>query len=290
MMIITRLFGGLGNQMFQYAAGRRLAYVFSVELKLDITWIDKFDSRPYVLGNFDIKENFASESEIAAVAPTGKCAHAIAKRWPKKWPNYIQEKHFHFDPDILKLHDGVYLKGYWQSEKYFADIADIVRREFTLKTPLSEKTRDVSELIASKRSVSIHIRRGDYAALRKTKQHHGVCDLEYYFRCVDHIKRSVKNPHFFIFSDDPQWARDNLKSICYATVVDHNLLGNAYEDLWLMSRCDHHIIANSSFSWWGAWLNPRKDKIILAPKQWFAEKTQISTNIEDLFPSSWIAL
>ena len=289
-MIITRLFGGLGNQMFQYAAGRRLACILGVELKLDVSWIEKFKSREYFLGNFNIKENFASASEIAVMAPTGRLGHALAKKWPKKWPKYIQEKHFHFDPDILNLPDGVYLKGYWQSEKYFLDISEIIHREFTVKIPPSDKNKELSETIASKNSVSIHIRRGDYIATQKTTQCHGACDLGYYFRCIDYLKQLVNNAHFFIFSDDIEWAQTNLKKLHPVTFVDFNRPDKAYEDLRLMSQCKHHIIANSTFSWWGAWLNPGKDKIILAPKQWFAKKMQDSMKMEDLFPSAWIRL
>jgi len=289
-MIITRLSGGLGNQMFQYAAGRRLAHVLAVELKLDVTWLGKPGNRAYSLENFNVRENFASASEIAAVVPKGRLEQALAKKWPKKWPKYIQEKHFHFDPEILNLHDDVYLKGYWQSEKYFSDIAAILRGEFTVKTPLSGKNKELSETIASNQSVSIHIRRGDYVTAHKTKQVHGACGLDYYFRCVDYLKQLVKNAHFFIFSDDPQWAGDNLKQLCPATFVDCNRAGKDYEDLRLMSRCNHHIIANSTFSWWGAWLNPREDKIVLAPRQWFDKNTQDSMKMDDLFPSGWILL
>lgn len=289
-MIITNLFGGLGNQMFQYAAGRRLAHVLAVELKLDVTWLGKSGSRAYSLGNFNVQENFASASEIAVVAPRGRLGQALAKKWPQKWPKYIQEKQFHFDPNVLNLPDGVYLKGYWQSEKYFLDIAGIIRREFTVKTPLSGKSKELAELIASKQSVSLHIRRGDYFATRKTKQVHGACDLDYYFRCVDYLKQLVKNAHFFIFSDDHEWAGVNLKQLYPATPVDCNRSDKDYEDLWLMSRCKHHIIANSTFSWWGAWLNPGKDKIILAPKQWFGKKMQVSMKMDDLFPPTWILL
>jgi hypothetical protein len=289
-MIITRLFGGLGNQMFQYAAGRRLAHVLAVELKLDITWLGKPGSRAYSLENFNVRESFASAAEIAAVAPKGRLGRALAKKWPKKWPKYIQEKCFHVDPEILNLHDGVYLNGYWQSEKYFSDIAAILRGEFTVKTPLSGKNKELSEMIASKQSVSIHIRRGDYVAAHRTKQVHGACGPDYYFRCADYLKQLVKNAHFFIFSDDPEWAGDNLKQLCPATLVDYNRPDKNYEDLWLMSRCNHHIIANSTFSWWGAWLNPREDKIVLAPRQWFAKKTQDSMKMDDLFPPGWILL
>jgi hypothetical protein len=290
IMIITRLLGGLGNQMFQYAAGRRLAHALAVDLKLDVTWLEKFNSRPYALGNFNIEEKFASKTEIAAMVPVGRFGHAIAKRWPKKWPKYIQEKQFHFDQDILNLPDGVYLKGYWQSEKYFSDIAAVLRREFTIKTPLSQKNNEMSELIASKQSVSIHVRRGDYVETRRMKQVYNACDPDYYLRCADYMKQLVNNPYFFIFSDDPQWAKDNLKQLNPAVIVDYNRTNKDYEDMWLVSRCNHHIIANSTFSWWGAWLNPREDKIVLAPRQWFDKKIQVSMKTDDLFPSGWILL
>lgn len=289
-MIITRLFGGLGNQMFQYAVGRRLAHSRGTELKLDVTWFRKSDNRTYSLGNFNIKRSFASKSEIAAMAPKGRFGRALAKRWPERWPKYIQEKHFHFDPEILNLPDNVYLKGYWHSEKYFSAIDGIIHREFTVKTPLVGKNKELSERIASTQSVSLHIRQGDYASKRKTKQHHGICPLDYYYKSADYLAHKLSDVHFFIFSDEPGWAQENIRLKHPTIFVGNNEPNDSHEDMRLMSRCNHHIIANSTFSWWAAWLNTKKNKIVIAPQKWFGEKVQASRNMNDLLPKTWVKL
>ncbi len=288
--IITRIKGGLGNQMFQYAAGRRLAHLRHVDLKLDLSWFESCGLRTYSLGNFNIRENIACAEEIAALKAAnpgiaGRVARQVFRRPPKRAKTHIREKlSFHFDPDILSLPDGVYLDGYWQSEKYFGDIAEIIRREFTVRTQQTGKNKELAEIIAATESVSLHIRRGDYASKASVSKILGVCSLDYYTRCVEHVTKTVKNPHFFVFSDEPESARDNLKQPYPTTFVDHNAPDKGYEDLRLMSQCRHHIIANSTFSWWGAWLNPRKDKMVFAPKSWHAGKKFDTT---DLIPDEW---
>lgn len=295
-MVITRLIGGLGNQMFQYAVGRRLAHLLGTELKLDITEFDNYKLRTfrtYSLGNFNIREKFASPKEVATLArPTilERMRAKVLRRPPRPPQTYIKEKHFHFDSEIMKLPDGVYLDGYWQSEKYFADIAEIIRREFTVKVPQTGENQELGEQINSHESVSLHVRRGDYASDPHTNKVHGCCGLDYYLRCVEFINSKVKNAHFFVFSDEPQWVADNVKMSCSMTIVNHNNTSKDYEDLRLISQCKHHIIANSSFSWWGAWLNPRKDKRVFAPKQWFGKEQQSSRKMDDLLPATWIVL
>ena len=289
-MIIVKLIGGLGNQMFQYAAGRRLAHKHNTQLKLDISSFGSYRLRRYGLHHFNIEATIASPEEVASltIKKQGIAERVLRKalRWSSgPAPTYIREKHFHFDPDILNLPDGVYLDGYWQSEKYFADIAGIIRQEFTVKTPQKGKDKELAEQITSCESVSLHIRRGDFVSDSHTNQVHGTCDLDYYRRCVENFTPTVKHPHFFIFSDEPQWARDNLKLPFSTTLVDHNGVDKNYEDMRLMSQCKHHIIANSSFSWWGAWLNPIEDKLVFAPKRWF---TKDNRNLHDLIPNQWI--
>ncbi len=294
-MIIVRLMGGLGNQMFQYAAGRRLAHIHNVHLKLDLSWFNNIENvntaRRYELHVFNIIADTASPEEVAllkrdkmSVFPEGikKFINAINLFKVSTW---IREKHYHFDPAILKLTDNVYLEGYWQSEKYFKDIEAIIRKEFTIKEPLSGKNKEMAELIRSSAAVSIHIRRGDYVTNPSTNQFHGVCGLDYYSNCIEKIAGMIKKPHFFVFSDEPEWAQNNLKLHYPTKIIAHNAAGMAYEDLRLMSQCRHHIIANSSFSWWGAWLNPDPDKKVFAPKRWF--KTN-EYNDADLIPKSWL--
>jgi hypothetical protein len=290
-MIIVRLIGGLGNQMFQYAVARHLAEIHKVVLKMDISGFKTYKKRKYSLWPFNIQENFASPEEVAALGGqrrgiVERVVRRVLRKPVKSTPTYIREKRlFYFDADILKLPDGVYLHGSWQNERYFADIAGIIRQEFTVRTPPAGKDKELAEQIASCQSVSLSIRRGDYASKRHTKRVHGTCGLDYYYRCVEHLTQTVKNPHFFIFGDEPQWARDNLKLPYPTTFVDHNAEDKNYEDLRLLSRCKHNIIANSSFSWWGAWLNQDPEKIVLAPKRWFKSDAY---DPRDLIPDKWI--
>jgi hypothetical protein len=273
-MIIVRLIGGIGNQLFQYAVARHLAEIHKTILKIDLSGFGNYKLRKYYLSPFNIQENFATLEEIKVLGvykqeATGRLIARILKKPPKLAPTHILEKHFHFDPEILRLPDGVYLDGYWQSEKYFKDIEDIIRQEFTVKTSQDSKNKELSELIASCESVSLHIRRGDFVSNFKTKRVHGICDLDYYSRAVKQITQTVNTPYFFVFSDEPEWARDNLKLSYQIKIVDHNGVDKSHEDLRLMSQCKYHIIANSTFSWWGAWLNARPEKIVIAPKKWF---------------------
>lgn len=287
-MIIVKLKGGLCNQFFQYALGRSLAQIHKTELKIDISLFETYKLHAYSMRPFNIQENFASPEEVMAltVRDLGITECAIRRVLcipPKPAPTYITEKHFHFDPDILKLPDGVYLDGYWQSEKYFADIVEIIRKEFTVKTPQTGKDKELAEQMVSCESVSLHIRRGSYI-YPPYNSVHGTCPLDYYFRCVEYLTRTIKHPHFFIFSDEPEWAHDNLKLPNPTTVVDHNGADKDYEDLRLMSQCKHHIIANSTFSWWGAWLCENTHKMVLAPKKWFNTP---ENNTRDLIPDQW---
>lgn len=289
-MIIVRLIGGLGNQLFQYSLGRHLCEIHKTELKIDISGFESYKLHKYSLWAFNIRENCASPEEVKALTTpkTGIAGQLLAKIFHKKprraKTNIREKKLFSFNPKILKLSDGVYLNGYWQSEKYFADIAGIIRQEATVKFQQTGKDKGLAEMIASTESVSLHIRRGDYVSNPKTKQVHGICGIDYYSRCVEHIIQIVKKPHFFIFGDDPEWARTSLKLPYPNTLVDHNDADKNYEDLRLMSQCRHHILANSSFSWWGAWLNPKEDKLVFAPRRWIAKK---KVNFKDIIPARW---
>ncbi len=291
-MIIVRLIGGLGNQLFQYAAARHLAEIHGTDLKIDVSAFETYKLHKYSLWPFNIREHFASPEEVAAltVRKQGAVERVLRRilRWPSgPVPSYINEKHFHYDPDILKLSNNIYLEAYCQSEKYFVDIIEIIREEFTVKIPQKGEDKRVAEQISSCESVSLHIRRQDYISNPKTKQIHGICGVEYYLRCVEKLVQSVSNPHFFVFSDDPEWAYDNLKLPYTTTIVHHNGPDKNYEDMRLMSQCKYNIIANSSFSWWGAWLNENPEKIIIVPKKWFND-TSIDTR--DLIPDGWVKI
>jgi hypothetical protein len=291
-MIIVKLIGGLGNQLFQYAAARRLSLVHRTNLKLDIIHFDHYKLHAYALKHFSIQETFASPEEIAELKGTmkkdlGKAIFGMSQRLKPYYRRSIfSEPHLRpFDPNILKTPKDVYLDGYWQSEKYFAPIQDVIRRELIVKYGLDPKSLDIAEKIAKTESVSVHVRRADYVSNSEHSRVHGTCSLEYYNRCVSLMGEKLTDPYFFVFSDDPRWIKENLRFGYPTTFVTHNDASRNYEDLRLMSLCKHGIIANSSFSWWGAWLNTNTNKIVLAPSRWF---NQFTADTRDLLPDSWI--
>jgi hypothetical protein len=285
-MIIVKLMGGLGNQMFQYATGRRLAHVRKTELMLDLSWFDNIPStdtgRIYELSAFRICEHFASAKDLAQFNE-GFLFRNAAKVLPFLKPRHIYEKSKRFDASILYLPDNVYLEGYWHSAHYFSDVSDIIKQEFTVKPEPSTANREMMDRISRSESVSIHIRRGDYITNPNVSGFHGVCSMDYYQNAIKLISYRISSPRFFIFSDDTGWAREHL-AINPRTVIDLNGPDKGYEDMRLMSRCKHHIIANSSFSWWGAWLSKNPEKIVIAPKNWFRDE---NINTLDFVPDTW---
>lgn len=291
-MIIVRLFGGLGNQLFQYAAGRRLSRMHDTTLKLDVSHFQYDKLRSYELEPFSIQQEFATAEEIMELKGTAKRGlDRIAFSVGQKLRPYYHRSIFRearsgrLDPNILKTCKNVYLDGYWQSEKYFVNIKDVIRREFVVKYELDDQNREMANKIAGTESVSIHVRRGDYVSDLRTNM--PVCGLDYYERCVKLISKTVSDAHFYVFSDDRDWIVENLPFDHATTFVTHNDVNKGYEDLRLMSMCKHNIIANSSFSWWGAWLNPNVNKIVLAPRKWHKDE---SIDTHDLLPEGWISI
>lgn len=288
-MIITRLNGGLGNQMFQYAIGRKLSLLNKTVLKLDISDFKKQNLRNYGLKHFNIIENIATPKEISKTkTPYGFISKTISALNKK----ILRKFNIGFDPRVLNKKDNTYLDGFWQSEKYFEDISDIIRQDFRLSRKMSHSAEIAYEKIKKTEiSVSVHIRRGDYVHNKKTGNYHGTCSLEYYKMATEKLSKKLgKNVtgkiHLFIFSDDIYWVRKNL-SFPYRTTFVSNPSIPDYEELILMSKCKHHIIANSSFSWWGAWLNPDPQKIVIAPAKWFNTKPN---TYKDIVPNSWIKI
>lgn len=288
-MIITRLFGGLGNQLFQYALARRLSLLHNVALKLDISQIETYKIRNYSLNVFNTIENFATESDVLRFkgGRLAQCRKLAEKILPYYKRSSLKEQFFQYDPNILRSSKNVYLQGFWQSENYFKDIEDIIRREFTIKIKPNSNNEKTTVLVKSVNAVSLHIRRADYAPSSFYHQFYGTCDLAYYRLAVDVVARKVASPHFFVFSDDIVWAKKNIILKYPTEYISHNCNTNDFEDLRLMSQCNHHIIANSTFSWWGAWLNKRPNKIVIAPKRWFKDE---SIDTKDLIPEDWIRI
>jgi hypothetical protein len=288
-MIITKINGGLGNQLFQYAAGRALAYRHQTELVLDLS---DFSNPPmgntpriFELDRYPIVARVASSEEESGFRfYQGRVLRRIPFL-PRPW-QHVCEPHFQYDPDFINLPNNVYLDGYWQSYLYFESVAPLLHTEFQPPEGPGVKNQELLQAMAQVNSVALHIRRGDYVSNTKAAIHHGVCSLDYYCAAIRKIVENIPNPHFYIFSDDLEWSKANLE-ICFpATYIGHNVGDQAFQDLRLISHCRHQIIANSSFSWWGAWLNQNPHKIVIAPKKWFA----VSKNTSTLFPKEWIAL
>jgi hypothetical protein len=287
-MIIVKLSGGLGNQFFQYALGRHLAVLNRTELKLDTSLLDTshyWTYRKFSLEAFNIQALKATQQEINQL--TGKWEYLpqpLQRLFRRMSSNSFNEPYFHFYPPALSLQDGIYLEGYWQSEKYFASIAERIREELTPVIPLSNQCETLRTSVCQCNSVSMHIRRGDYITASKANRYLKPCEAAYYQKAVDYLAKRMVSPVFFVFSDDIEWAKANVQFDFPMQFVEGN---SAVEDVWLMASCHHHIIANSTFSWWGAWLNRRPGKIIIAPQKWFSTER---FDTRDLLPESWIRL
>lgn len=282
---IIKISGGLGNQLFQYALGKNLALKNGSDLKLDISWYDSVDSnyRDFKIDNYKTNFTIAQKLEMDKFRKSNIVTKIIKKIFGS---NCRKEKNFNFDSKILNLSKPAYLIGYWQSEKYFSNITDVIRKELVLKNDPSIETKEWIKKISNSNAVSLHIRRGDYINNTKTNQTHGTCSLDYYKEAITYISQKITKPVFFIFSDDIEWAKKNLQIAFPIFFVSDNKIPD-YEELIIMSNCKHNIIANSSFSWWGAWLNNNPEKTIIAPKKWFKAE-HLNTN--DLIPNSWIKL
>ncbi len=291
-MIISRINSGLGNQMFQYAAGRSLAYIHKTVLKLDISDFGKNPqtNRAYSLGVFNIQENFATKQEIARLKinelnPIRRFLPNIADSFGlNNKPTHIRQRNL--TTNFLAIPDETYLEGYWQSEKYFKSISAHVRREFTFKFNPTGLNAKLNAEIKSGDSVSMHIRRTDYLTPRSRKIYYQ-CPPSYFIDAAKKIAINLKKPRFYVFSDDPQWVRGHIKLKFPTVYVNHNSIDKGYEDLRLMAECKHNIIANSSFSWWGAWLNSHSNKIIIAPKKWSMNPKE---DINDIIPLAWVKI
>ena len=291
-MLIVRLTGGLGNQLFQYALARRLAYARSEPFKLDISGFATYKLHKYSLGHFNIMEDFARPEEVAAIAYGANVfAKAARKLGNKLKPYYrrsiIAERQYNFDPEVLKAGGDAYLVGYWQTEKYFKDIESVIRQDLAFKTAPDDANAQMARQIAACNAVSLHVRRGDYVSDPRINTAHGATPLEYYRKAVDLLAAKAPDIHIFIFTDDPEWARHNISFNQQATLIANNNAGRNYEDLRLMSLCKHNIVANSSFGWWGAWLNQNPSKIVIAPAEWVQSP---ALKNRDLIPEHWICL
>ncbi len=290
-MIVVRLKGGLGNQMFQYALGRALQHRRGDELRLDVTYllgdsVFKWDvPRTYDLDVFRIQPGF---SYIPRLLRRASRTFDEAVAVPKT-QTFVAESEFGFHPEILDLTaPSLYLDGYWQSESYFAGIQDQIRDAFQFRMPLSPAGRAMAQSIAGVNSVCVDVRLGDYVAVESSRNVLGFVGEDYYRRGIEWIKANVPDPRLFLSSDDVPWCRRHLKFDLPTTWLDQDYAGWKFgEKLQLMTMCKHFLISNSTFAWWAAWLAGHDRKLVACPRRWF--RTQ-SISTKDLIPPSWVTL
>jgi len=294
-MIIVELTAGLGNQLFQYAHAKALSIKLDQELLFDLRFFERWKDDIYRLHRFNTIVNSADQSDIARLKRQLKkpdIYRKIIRRLgfsPYKNTKYHfeNERLDHISIDELKGYKDLYVSGYFGDRKYFAGIEEIIRKEFTLKEPLNIANQKILDQIKKTNSVSLHIRRGDYVG----NAFFAEIPLDYYRKSIHHIETLYPGSTCFIFSDDIPWAREHLIMSQECVYVDINDSSTDYMDLMLMAACKHNIIANSTFSWWGAWLNSNPEKIVIAPKIWFNnENAQISYNKGNLVPDNWVKL
>ncbi len=276
-MKIVKLLGGLGNQMFQYAFGQLLEN----DVYYDLSWFEysknskNVTHRNYELDFFDIQikkltrkqaKKYKKDNKFLSLFGVKTCLRKIIEH-----PTNI------YNPNLLKEKEGIF-EGFFQCAQYYEPIREKLLKDFIPKNEINLENKKILEQILSTNSVSLHVRRGDYLKLQNI---HGLCDVSYYEKAIEHISNHTKEPHFFLFSDDIEWVKENLKMSYPYTIVDINHGDKSPWDMWLMKHCKHNIIANSSFSWWGAWLNENPNKIVIAPQKWTVN------NNTDIIPSNW---
>ena len=286
-MVVVSLFGGLGNQLFQYAAGRAVAIRRDTQLRLDVTAFEVYQLRRYGLSHFNIHEEFAYTGPLARFFGHARNPQVrrLRRHLPYFWFRSVKEEQpYLFDHGIFEAGRNVLLYGFWQNLRYFKGIAELLRREFTVRTPPDAENLFIADTIRSVDAVSVHVRRADYVTDADTLKVHGVCSADYYHAAAREVAASVRDPHFFVFCDDPVWAQANLAFGHPTTFVTHNRADRNYEDLRLITLCKHHIIANSTFSWWGAWLGSNPQRIVIAPARWVNDD---SIDTSGLFPEGW---
>jgi hypothetical protein len=295
-MVLVRLEGGLGNQLFQYATARRLALRLGSRVVVDTSLLEApppgVTPRPYELGKLRV------EVEVAGPEAAALVRRRLARGWRGRASRLgaalglgprltvLRDSETRFHPEVLEARGAVLLAGYWQSERYFDDVADRIRAEVLPRQEPGGASRLRAEAMRADRSVAVHVRRGDYITNPHAAAFHGTCDLAYYAAAAALVAARVPDPHFFVFTDDRDWARAHLHLPGRFTLVDDHGPAEGHLDLWLMRQCRHHVIANSSFSWWGAWLAGGEDHLVVAPDRWFTARPRPP----HLLPAGWLAL
>ncbi|EJR48924.1 hypothetical protein IIM_04101 [Bacillus cereus VD107] len=289
-MKIIQVSSGLGNQMFQYALYKKIS-LNDNDVFLDSStsyMMYKNQHNGYELERiFHIKPRHAGKEIIDNLSDLDSelISRIRRKLFGAKKSMYVELKEFEYDPIIFEKKE-TYFKGYWQNYNYFKDIEQELRKDFVFTEKLDKRNEKLANEIRNKNSVSIHIRRGDYYLNKVYEEKFGnIANLEYYLKAINLVKKKIEDPKFYIFSDDIDWAQKNINLTNDVVYISHNQGNESYKDMQLMSLCKHNIIANSTFSWWGAFLNNNDDKIVVAPKKWINIK---GLEKVELFPENWI--
>ena len=297
-MIIVSLFGGLGNQMFQYAAAKALALKYGYKLKMDVSLLQDrtpksgFTYRDYELNIFQLKDEIASVKEVKQFVPNLWHSPEYLKQFYKLKRIltgkrlYREQAFFQHNTAFDKMPDNTYLYGYFQTENYFSDQASVIQKSFSLKTKLDEENLRLVNELEKENSISVHIRRGDYS----NSDFEMLTPDLYYTPAIELIISKIPDAKFYFFTNDLDWTKQTFRGLNIdKKFITHNSGSNSFKDMILMSHCKHNIIANSSFSWWGAWLNVNPEKIVIAPTNWYRSGRHVN-KIGDLIPTSWIKI
>lgn len=279
--------------MFQYAAGRACALSNDCDLLLDLRRFDRYSLHQ----GFELQKIFSTNINTASIHDINNVLGwrsnpsiiNLLSRWRiplLRYHGLVAEPQFNYWSGLQGIGINSYIKGYWQSEKYFKNHERVIRADFEFKLPLSKANCHIANRIRGSNSVGLHIRRGDYISEKENSAIFSICGLGYYNRAIEYLAGKVDSPHYFIFSNDISWAKENLKLNYPVEYVEENYGESSYVDMQLMSYCQHNIIANSTFSWWAAWLNSYVNKIVIAPRNWFCN----GLNDDDLIPDGWIRL
>jgi hypothetical protein len=294
-MVIVQLTGGLGNQLFQYAAAKSLSLHHNTELLLDISSFSRAELPELEVPRDFEMYNFTGVSDktinLSALKDSKKYSFLTERKIEALLPNYkrrhYKQPYYHYDANFFKSKNPVFLKGGWQSSKYFEKYHRQIIDSLQLKNNVIEAVKQHEIVVNKVNSVSVHVRRGDYLRMKIILEWHGIMEQEYYAQAFEEISKRTTIDKVFYFSDDPQWVSKELLPIMKGEIVSDTTTKNQYEDFYLMQHCSHNIIANSSFSWWAAYLNPNPNKIVIAPKKWF---NKAPYNTKDLIPAGWLTI
>lgn len=293
--------GGLGNQMFQYAFGRRMSLIHNTELVLDQSLlIDKSQPhelvthRDFNLDVFNIQHTYRWATEEEIFNYNGNPDASITKKVKRRFVNFVKpkrliiQKYNEFNKELLLIKDDVCFVGRWQSELYFNEVNEQIRQDFKINSSLLSNVEYATSLIKNCNAVSLHVRRGDLITSALYSSSIGALTIDYYTKAITYIRTKVENPIFFIFSDDIEWCKENINVIEQTYYMDNTTAGqNPIVHLYLMQCCQHFIISNSTYAWWGAWLAENQNKQVVYPKQWYKDANFDNPHLS---PKNWIKL